>query len=75
MADGAHPFTDPVSGRDVVLHLVDGLGVAHGDCPVLADVLPEIDAFYCPACRWNGRISGAWFTGLVAASRKGDDGQ
>lgn len=69
-ADNRHfvkyPFVDPVSGKGVLL-VVDreqpawnGLFVEHGDCPDLARVSPELDAFYCAYCAWSGRISGAW---------------
>lgn len=61
----AHPFVDPVRGREVTLHIGDTPGVEHPDCDVRADVSPQLDCFYCPACGWNGRISGAWFIDLV----------
>lgn len=65
---GEWRFTDPISGRWVTLvitgdHYGDA-GVRHPDCPRLADISPELDAFYCPACGWNGRISGVWFYDL-----------
>lgn len=46
------------------------IGVAHpgaaGEvCVVLADIAIELDAFYCPLCQWNGRISGAWCLDLL----------
>lgn len=67
-----HSFTDPVSGRQVTLVFgpepltpYDGNhGVRHPDCPELAPVSPDLDCFYCSACQWNGRISGAWFMDL-----------
>jgi hypothetical protein len=66
--NGAWPFTDPVSGQQCTLR-IDGTqygdaGVEHPGCERLADVSPDLDAFYCPGCGWNGRISGAWFMEL-----------
>ncbi len=59
---GRHPFTDPVSGRECTLITAPGSlsRVKHPGCPALADVSPELDAFYCRSCGWNGRVSGAW---------------
>lgn len=72
MAD--HPFVDPISDRPVVLvigetnALFDGTtGVRHPGCDRLADVSPDLDAFFCSACHRNGRISGAWVVDLLAA--------
>lgn len=70
-------FTDPSSDRTVTL-VIQGpdpsfwngtIGVRHGDCPTLADVSPDIDAFYCQACRWNGRVSGAWAIDMAEGVR------
>jgi len=61
----AHPFTDPVSGQEVVLHFGDAPGVEHPGCGFRAEVSPELDAFYCTHCRRSGRISGAWFMDLL----------
>lgn len=71
-----YSFRDPIKQR--VCQLVvprDGsyfptgdepkIGIAHPDCDHIADVSPNLDAFYCPACRWNGRVSGAWVVGVV----------
>lgn len=65
-----HLFRDPISNRECMLRIgvnVDrlrpgmvGMGVRHGTCVQMADVSPELDAFYCPGCGWNGRVSGAW---------------
>lgn len=72
-----HEFTDPISGRTMVLDMTnaaagtpyDGThGVEHVGCARLADVSPELDAFYCPECRCSGRISGAWFMDLWMAA-------
>lgn len=68
----SHPFIDPVSHQPVVLHVstdITACGVEHPDCDQLADVSPNLDAFYCRCCRWNGRISGAWFADLFRAER------
>ena len=73
-----HPFTDPISGKICVLvippagrvHPTAGqpkIGVDHPGCDQLADVAVELDAFYCPACRWNGRVSGAWAVDQIEA--------
>lgn len=67
----AFPFTDPVSGREVKL-LVGGAfgsGVEHPDCDQLALVTPALDNFYCTHCRWNGRISGAWYMDVLRAKK------
>ena len=45
------------------------IGVEHPGCPAVADLALELDAFWCPLCRWNGRISGAWAADLIAAAR------
>jgi hypothetical protein len=62
-----HDFTDPISGSTCVLvndptaHWHEGgVGVMHPGCARLADVSPDLDAFYCTDCGWNGRVSGAW---------------
>lgn len=54
-----YPFTDPISGQRCFLRLPEK-AIEHPDCEHLADVSPELDAFYCSTCRWNGRVSGAW---------------
>lgn len=56
------PFTDLVSGEECALVITaEGRpGIAHPRCTFLADLAVELDAFYCPACGWNGRVSGAW---------------
>lgn len=64
-----YKFTDPSSGRRATLVLgpeplapYDGKhGVRHDQCATLADVSPDLDAWYCRACKVGGRISGAWF--------------
>ncbi len=68
MEKTAYPFTDPVSGRTVTLHMgPEDYGVEHGTCLYRAEVSPHLDAFYCTGCGWNGRISGAWFMDLLTA--------
>lgn len=81
MSAGTFAFDDPISGCSVVLHVdgtksaFDGLTVEHagsgpdGLCPTRADVSADLDAFFCPTCRWNGRISGAWAFDLWEAAR------
>lgn len=72
----AHVFLDPISDRFAALVLPPGgrvypvpgepkIGVAHPNCDHLADVSVDLDCFYCPVCRWNGRISGAWVDDLL----------
>lgn len=70
-----HAFSDPLHpGRNVAL-LIDrtkpfykgGAGVEHPDCDQLADVAVHLDAFYCPTCRWNGRITGGWVVDMWRA--------
>lgn len=67
-----HPFTDPISGRTLVLVVADtyeATGVEHPGCDLLANVSPDLDCFHCTACEWNGRISGRWFVDLWAAQQ------
>lgn len=68
---GAWPFVDPISGQTVTLHITGSqygdAGVGHPGCDHLAEVYPDLDAFYCPSCGWNGRITGAWFMDLWQA--------
>lgn len=63
-------FTDPVTGQ--VCTVVDDptgplipLGVAHPGCPEIAETYPHLDAFYCPRCGHNGRVTGAWLISLL----------
>jgi len=44
------------------------IGVAHPGCPVIADLEVGLDAFWCPQCQWNGRVSGAWCADLIRAA-------
>jgi hypothetical protein len=60
------PFTDPVTGERCTLLVRSGRPwVVHAGCPALADVVPVLDAFYCPSCGWSGRVSGAWAAELA----------
>ena len=79
---GDYPFTDPASGRECSLTVPpDGrvfpgpgepkIGVIHPGCDQTADLAIELDAFWCPACRWNGRVSGAWAADVMNAIRTG----
>lgn len=54
-------FVDRATDREVVLCLDGAPGVEHPGCAIRADVVAELDAFFCRSCGWNGRISGAWF--------------
>jgi hypothetical protein len=67
----AYAFVDVVSGRPVILHVGDEVGVEHPGCAYRAEVVPELDAFFCRECAWNGRISGAWFMKLLMAGENG----
>lgn len=63
-------FTDP-AGTIRELHIgAETAGVRHDDCDQLAEVSPELDVAYCAACSWQCRISGAWYTELLAATRQ-----
>lgn len=72
MADAQHlPFQDPISQRRVYLVLSPSgfHGVEHGTCDTLADVVVELDAFFCPACHCSGRLSGAWAVDKLEEAR------
>jgi hypothetical protein len=43
-------------------------GVAHPGCDAVADLAIELDAFFCPACHRNGRVSGAWCRDVIEAA-------
>ena len=65
----ARPFHDPLSGKLVDLVVGDdraSTGVKHDGCEGLADVCPQLDSAYCMRCRWQCRISGAWFMDVLA---------
>lgn len=73
------PFTDPITGRDVTLVIMgadpsfwDGtIGVKHPGCDALAIVSPDIDAFFCTTCYWNGRVTGAWAVDMARSAAPG----
>lgn len=66
-----YPFTELVSGTRCVLIIRPDkrLVVRHPNCLEMAAVIPELDAFYCLECHYNGRISGAWARGQADAHR------
>jgi hypothetical protein len=50
------------------------IGVEHPGAPGetcirLADLALELDAFYCPLCQWNGRVSGGWASRMISEAR------
>lgn len=72
-------FVDPISQEHCFLVVPPGgrifpvkgqpkIGVRHGTCAETADLAVELDAFYCPTCGWNGRISGAWAIEMINAA-------
>lgn len=74
-----HSFTDPIRYVNVTLVIPsDGvvfpmqgeakIGVEHPGCPELADLCLDVDAFYCPRCRWSGRITAAWAVEQIEAA-------
>ncbi len=56
---GGHEYPRPGQAK---------IGIAHPGCPELADLAVELDAFFCAACGWNGRVSGAWCMDLIRAA-------
>jgi len=44
------------------------IGVAHPGCDAVADLAIELDAFFCPSCKRNGRVSGAWCRDVIEAA-------
>jgi hypothetical protein len=44
------------------------IGIAHPRCDAVADLAIELDAFFCPACHRNGRVSGAWCADVIEAA-------
>ena len=80
----AYPFTDDVSGDTCYLVIPPGgnifavpgqpkTGVRHPGCDAVADLCMDLDAFWCPACKWNGRISGAWAADVIGGMSGGED--
>lgn len=39
-------------------------GISHPSCDRLADISLDLDAFYCTACKYNGKVSGAWINDM-----------
>lgn len=73
-------FTEPVTGEHCQLVIPpDGrispfrdqpkIGISHPQCPVLADLVLALDAFYCPGCQMNGRVSGQWCVDQIKLAR------
>jgi hypothetical protein len=44
------------------------IGVEHPRCDAVADLAIELDAFFCPACKRNGRVSGAWCADVIRSA-------
>lgn len=74
-------FTDAARGAECILVIPSAgrvwpaegepkIGVEHPGCDALADLVLDLDAFWCPLCRRNGRISGAWAADMIAAARQ-----
>jgi hypothetical protein len=79
MDETTRQFTDLVSGRACTLvipppgslspkHGMPKAGIRHPDCDQLAGISAGLDAFYCPACRYSGRVSGAWCLDMIKAA-------
>jgi hypothetical protein len=74
------PFTDLAHRAGCVLVIPPGgrvypagpgalqIGVEHPGCTRVADLALDLDAFFCPSCQRNGRISGRWASGMIAAA-------
>jgi hypothetical protein len=63
-----YEFFEPLHAENVLLVIGPThatTGVAHPGCVALAPVAISYDSAYCGACRWQGRISGAWFMSLL----------
>lgn len=70
-----HAFTDPLSRQMVTLVIgprPESTGVRHNGCARLAEVFHELDCASCSSCRWQCRISGAWFVDMWEESRDPD---
>ena len=59
----------PPAGRVFAFNGEPKIGVRHEGCEELADLSIELDCFYCPTCRWNGRISGAWAVDVIETAK------
>jgi hypothetical protein len=73
------PFTDDIGGGWCELVIPPGgkvypqageakIGIGHPRCDVVADLAIELDAFFCPECKRNGRVSGAWCAEVIEAA-------
>ncbi len=73
------PFYEDVQGGECELVVPPGgkvypqageakIGVAHPGCTTVADLALELDAFFCPRCHRNGRVSGAWCRDVIEAA-------
>jgi len=60
-------FHDPIGDGVCVLVVPLGgkAGVEHPGCDALADLALDLDAFFCPRCHRNGRVSGAWAADVI----------
>jgi hypothetical protein len=73
------PFHEDVRGGQCVLVVPPGgkvypkageakIGIEHPGCTEVADLAIELDAFFCPACHRNGRVSGMWCRDVIEAA-------
>ena len=58
----------PLDGRVYPQAGEPKIGVEHPDCDAVADLAIELDAFFCPQCKRNGRVSGAWCRDVIEAA-------
>lgn len=65
-------FIEPVNGGACSLIVKPGKRpvVRHPNCRSMADVIIELDAFYCMKCHFGGRISGAWAAECAEVARQ-----
>jgi hypothetical protein len=61
----------PAGGRVFPSDGEPKVGVEHAGCDEIADLSVELDSFYCRACQWNGRVSGAWAVDCIEAAKGG----
>lgn len=63
---GRHVFTDPTTGAECTLVIDETAagehGVEHPGCTTLADVVVQLDAWWCSDGDHHGRVDGAWAT-------------
>lgn len=70
------PFHDPLSMQYRTLVIGpdhETSGAEHDGCDGLAMVSPELDSAFCSACKWQARISGAWYVDITQAVWHGLD--